>query len=161
MSGPARKPEALRLVEGYADKRPPRPNVDAGLTPLGKPPPAKLMPDKHARDAWRRVVQEAYWLTEADRQALTVASHLTAMVIGSAADISAVQNPKDAGGIPPDPALALKVLSVATPNAIRMLAELGLTPASRARVLGQAQTPPDEADPPGGHKFFTGPPPSP
>ncbi len=129
-SGPPRKPTRLKLLQGTY--RPDRANTEEPL-PAGELGPAPSRLDKDQAEAWGEIFAQAWWATASDR----VGAELLACTLG---DIRRLRRElKDESvlvqgsrGLVRNPKSYL--LREAEAVAVRLLAEFGLTPASRSRV---------------------------
>ena len=129
-SGPPRKPTELKLLHGTY--RSDRANPDEPM-PAGELGPAPSRLDQDQAEAWSEIAAQAWWSTASDR----VGAELLACTLGDIRRLrrelkdepflvqgsrGQVRNPKS------------YLLREAEALAVRLLAEFGLTPASRARV---------------------------
>ena len=128
MRGRKPKPRVLKLLEGNPGKRR-LPPPDPSDQPLGRAPQG-LTEGEWA--TWRRVVRECPWLRRADRVLvelfcrswlqLTVADRRLVTLVVEGGDLQTMAGLQ-------------KMVDHARASCLRMLAELGATAASRARVL--------------------------
>ena len=134
MRGAKPKPLELKVVDGNPGRRP-LPGPDPSVNPLGYAPRGFT---KEQRRAWNQVRRECSWLREADRmlvesfcraweQMVVVGPELTAAVLAEADPrrITALQ----------------RVVDRARDACLRMMAEMGATATSRARVRKQGEKP--------------------
>lgn len=133
--GPPKKPTALKLVAGNPGKKPlpkhePKPRALESLAA-----PARLK-DKAARAAWKRVAPELARmrvLSEADVEALVLYCETFATWDQARAEVRAQGVTIDtAQGLKKHPALT--AMNEATTQMRTLLAQFGMTPASRASV---------------------------
>ena len=129
MRGRKPKPRVLKLLEGNPGKRrlpPPDPSDQV----LGRAPQGLTEVE---RETWRRVTRECPWLRRADRalvelfcrswMQLTVADRRLVKLVVEGGDLQMIAGLQ-------------KMVDHARGSCLRMLAEMGATAASRARVLG-------------------------
>jgi P27 family predicted phage terminase small subunit len=141
--GPPRKPTALKLLEGTA--RAPKPGLREP-----SPPPARLVPPRYlspvARAEWRRLAGELFAqgvTTELDRGCLYVYVSVWGQLRAAEQMLAEAVKRDPAGGgllLTTEAGNVIQHPAVGIANRARMLllraaAELGLTPAARARVL--------------------------
>ncbi len=137
--GPKPKPLALKVVEGNPGKRR-LPPPDPSTAPLGKPPSELTQVE---RAMWRRVARECPWLRKADRMLVeTYCRAWIQMVVADRKLVQAVVVDADRSTLTP----LQRMLDQARNACLRMMAEMGATASSRARVEGFGRTDPS-ADP--------------
>ena len=128
MRGRKPKPRVLKLLEGNPGKRP-LPPPDPSDRLLGRAPQGLT---EGERETWRRVARECPWLRRADRALvelfcrswlqLTVADRRLVTLVVEGGDLQMMAGLQ-------------KMVDHARASCLRMLAEMGATAASRARVL--------------------------
>ena len=128
MRGRKPKPRVLKLLEGNPGKRP-LPPPDPSDRLLGRAPHGLT---EGERETWRRVARECPWLRRADRALvelfcrswlqLTVADRRLVTLVVEGGDLQMIAGLQ-------------KMVDHARASCLRMLAEMGATAASRARVL--------------------------
>jgi P27 family predicted phage terminase small subunit len=158
--GPKTKPTALKLIEGNRGHRP-LPENEPQPTPDMPPMPAHL--DATARAEWERVAPELWAtgvLTVIDGAAL--GAYCTAFSVWARAEYEIQKGAKvddsvlsdgllqktKSGNIIQNPLLG--IANVARRDMVRLAAELGLTPSSRANLEGRKRGDEDPTD----KKFF-------
>ena len=129
MRGRKPKLRVVRELEGNPGKRP-LPPPDPSEQPLGREPQGLTDGE---RATWRKVARECPWLRRADRVLvelfcrswlqLTVADRRLVKLVAEGGDLQMI-------------AALQKMVDHARASCLRMLAEMGATAASRARVLG-------------------------
>ena len=129
MRGRKPKPRVLKLLEGNPGKRP-LPPPDPSDRLLGRAPRGLT---EQERETWRQVARECPWLRRADRalvelfcrswMQLTVADRRLVTLVVKGGDLQMMAGLQ-------------KMVDHARASCLRMLAEMGATAASRARVLG-------------------------
>ena len=129
MRGRKPKLRVVRELEGNPGKRP-LPPPDPSDQALGRAPQGLT---EQERATWRRVVRECPWLRRADRALvelfcrswlqLTVADRRLVTLVVEGGDLQMMAGLQ-------------KMVDHARASCLRMLAELGATAASRARVVG-------------------------
>ena len=123
------KPRELRVVEGNPGKRP-LPPPDPSAEPLGNAP-RNL--SEVERATWARVRRDCPWLRRADRMLVeTYCRSWFQMVVADRRLMRAVLADRDPSTI----AALQKMLDRARDACLRMMAEMGATATSRARVQG-------------------------
>lgn len=128
-TGRKRVSSVVRLVTGTRGRNPINP---AEPKPSGRPEPPRKLTGR-AAVYWKRYVVPAFWLTSADSQKAFMWVHMSA-------EYEASTQPGPAGA-PPVPMLAARIAQ------LRALgSELGLDPASRARLGGDRAPEPDPAE---------------
>ena len=127
MRGRKPKPRVLKLLEGNPGKRP-LPPPDPSDQALGRSPQGLT---EQERATWRRVARDCPWLRRADRTLVELFCRSWLQL--TVADRRLVKLVAEGGGPLAD---LEKLVSHARASCLRMLAELGATAASRARVLG-------------------------
>ena len=129
MRGRKPKPRVVKLLEGNPGKRP-LPPPDPSDQALGRSPPGLT---EQERATWRRMARDCPWLRRADRtlvelfcrswMQLTVADRRLVKLVVEGGDLQTIAGLQ-------------KMVDHARASCLRMLAEMGATAASRARVLG-------------------------
>ena len=123
------KPAELRIVEGNPGRRP-LPVKDPSEQPLGTAP-SEL--HEIERAAWRRVRRECPWLKRADRMLVEMfCRSWMQMVTADRRLVDAVNSGGDESEMRP----LQRMLEQARTACLRMMAEMGATASSRARVKG-------------------------
>ncbi len=128
MRGRKPKLRVVRELEGNPGKRP-LPPQDPSDQALGRVPQGLT---EGERATWRRVARECPWLRRADRALVELFCRTWLQL--TVADRRLVKLVAEGGGGPL--ADLEKLVSHARASCLRMLAEMGATAASRARVLG-------------------------
>ncbi len=137
------KPRELRVIDGNPGRRP-LPLPDPSTEPLGRAPQGL---SEVERATWARVRRECPWLRKADRMLVeTYCRAWFQMVVADRRLVRTVLADGDTDRI----AALQKMLDRARDAALRMMAEMGATATSRARVRGCVS---HEADDPA-ERFF-------
>jgi len=145
--GRKQKPVPLKLVTGNPGKREIKGKAAAeALAPDLKPTPPKWLPEE-AHEFWKPIVKILRGMRvakESDKPALALLCDALADVKAAHAKIAlSGYTVATAEGVKTNPHYNVK--ASAAKIAIRLMAEFGMTPSSRARVLGMAA--PAAADP--------------
>lgn len=130
--GRPRKPREVHEMNGVPGRRP-LPPVDPATGELGNPP-ADLGDVEVG--VWEQVRAECFWLKRADRQAVELLCRASLNMLMATRRVNgmlAIDEPTADDVRLAD--VAQRSLNRARPDCIRMLAELGATPATRARVV--------------------------
>ena len=129
MRGRKPKLRVVRELEGNPGKRP-LPPKDPSDQALGRAPQGLT---EGERATWRRVARDCPWLRRADRVLVELFCRTWLQL--TVADRRLVKLVAEGGGGPL--ADLEKLVSHARASCLRMLAEMGATAASRARVVGE------------------------
>ena len=138
------KPRALRVLEGNPGRRP-LPPPEPSPKPLGRAP--KELSDEQ-RATWQWVSRECPWLRRADRLLVEAfCRSWTQMVVADRRLVELVEGGNDLKEF----AVVQHMLNHARVACLRMMAEMGATVTSRARVTDFGR--PEQEDP--ADRFFT------
>ena len=139
-------PHALRVLEGNPQRRP-LPPPDPSKKELGTAVRSLNPPEQ---SIWRKVREECPWLKRADRFLVEAfARSWYQMVVADRKLIKLLQDGDDAD--PKTLTVTLQILDRARKACAQMMAEMGMTATSRARVLHKGSD--EEEDP--AAKYFT------
>jgi P27 family predicted phage terminase small subunit len=143
-------PTALKLIRGNPGKRPlPKGEPQLPLAAEG-PPPAELAGNVVALAEWARLepmLRRTRVLTEGDRNALTAACREWSKYLAASAKVDAAGLVVKVGKSDhPMPNPYLPIANRALALCLQLWSELGLTPASRARVTIAKETAADQLD---------------
>lgn len=145
--GRKQSPVSLKLLKGNPGKREIKGKAAAeALAPDLKPSPPQWLPEE-AKEFWKpivKILRKMRVAKESDKQALALLADALADRKAAHAKLAAEgYTVPTAEGVKTNPHYSVK--AKATAIAIRLMSEFGMTPSSRARVLGMAA--PAEVDP--------------
>ncbi len=143
MAGRKPKPRELRVLEGNPGRRA-LPPPDISTTPVGEPPPSLGGVEQ---SIWHTLAAECPWLREADRGLLELftRSWLT-MVVSQRRVVAIMASDAPGDGDREMAELAQRAYASSRTDCLRMLAEMGATPATRAKVSQPSTLDADPSD---------------
>ena len=157
------KPREVREVEGNPGRRPLPPPATGDDKPLGDPPtrfgPADLVDDFALRDYWAEAANDLPWLRQADRmlaEHICIARRQVEVASTAVPVLLARVSRPAAGGRPATPEdvqmlkACLRAINSGRADLLRMMAEAGALPSTRARFCSPA----DADDKPAHERFF-------